>query len=162
MGVNFLLNSTGSFPQILWSLQRSYLLIQPFFGPHAVWHVSYQLLSRSWHTDLDYGSYRLSNVEIRLTAGVTGQQRMLTPPWHLIPLGVTRGPCKPDFYCGLLYYLNWTRILTANFSVYLTSRTNFDSGFSDWDKHAPCAGVTLNKKWHINIDQLCAIKTHYN
>jgi hypothetical protein len=35
--------------------------------------------------------------------------------------------------------------------------------FSDWDKHAPCAGVTLNpKKWHINIDQLCAIKAHYN
>jgi hypothetical protein len=27
---------TGSFPQILWSLQRSYLLIQPFFGPHTV------------------------------------------------------------------------------------------------------------------------------
>jgi hypothetical protein len=39
----------------------------------------------SWHTDLNYGSYRLSNVEIGLTAGVTGQQGMLTPPWHLIP-----------------------------------------------------------------------------
>jgi hypothetical protein len=59
--------------------------IQPFFGPHAVWYVSYQSLSRSWHTDLDYGWYRLSNVEIGLTAGVTGQQGMLTPPWHLIP-----------------------------------------------------------------------------
>jgi hypothetical protein len=32
------------------------------------------------HIDLDYGSYRLSNVEIGLTAGVTGQQGMLTPP----------------------------------------------------------------------------------
>jgi hypothetical protein len=40
---------TGSFPQILWSLQRSYLPIQPFFGPHAVWYVSYQSLSRSLH-----------------------------------------------------------------------------------------------------------------
>jgi hypothetical protein len=70
---------------MLWSLQWSYLPIQPFFGPHAVWYVSYQSLSRSWHTDLDYGWYRLSNVEIGLTAGVTGQQRMLTPPWHLIP-----------------------------------------------------------------------------
>jgi hypothetical protein len=29
-----------------------------------------------------YGRY---NVEIGLTAGVTGQQGMLTPPWHLIP-----------------------------------------------------------------------------
>ena len=77
---------TGSFPQILWSLQRSYLLIQPFFGPRAVWYVSYQSLSRSLHTDIDYGSYRLSNLEIRLTAGVTGQQGiMFTPPWHLIP-----------------------------------------------------------------------------
>jgi hypothetical protein len=74
---------TGSFPQILWSLQRSYLPIQPFFGPHAVWYFWYQSLSRSWHTDLDYRSYRLSNVEIGLMAGVTGQQG--TPSWHLIP-----------------------------------------------------------------------------
>jgi hypothetical protein len=36
-------------------------------------------------TDLDHGSYRLSNVEMGLTAGVAGQQEMLTPPWHLIP-----------------------------------------------------------------------------
>jgi hypothetical protein len=70
---------TGSFPQILWSLQRSYLPMQPFFGPHAVWYVSYmyQSLSRSWHTDLDYGLYRLPNLEIGLTAGVTGLQGML-------------------------------------------------------------------------------------
>jgi hypothetical protein len=27
---------TGSFLQTLWSLKRYYLLIQPFFGPHAV------------------------------------------------------------------------------------------------------------------------------
>jgi hypothetical protein len=31
----------------LWSLQRSYLPKQPFFGPHAVCYVSYQSLSRS-------------------------------------------------------------------------------------------------------------------
>jgi hypothetical protein len=76
---------TGSFTQILWSLQQSCLLIQPFFGPHAVWYVLYQSLSRSWHTDLDHSSYRLSNVEIGLTAGVSSQQGMLTPPWYLIP-----------------------------------------------------------------------------
>jgi hypothetical protein len=42
--------------------------------------------------------------------------------------GVFRGPCKPDFYCGLFRYLNWSLILTADFSVYLTRRTDFDSG----------------------------------
>jgi hypothetical protein len=68
---------TGSFPQILWSLQPSYLPIQPFFGPHAVWHVSYQSISQSWNTDLDYGSYRSSNVEIWLTAVVTDQKGCL-------------------------------------------------------------------------------------
>jgi hypothetical protein len=36
------------------------LLIQPFCGPHAVWYVSYQLLSRSWRTDLAYSSFSLS------------------------------------------------------------------------------------------------------
>jgi hypothetical protein len=35
--------------------------------------------------------------------------------------GVFRGPCKPDFHCGLFHYLNWTLILTTEFSVYLTS-----------------------------------------
>jgi hypothetical protein len=33
----------------------------------------------------------LKTVEIGLTAGVTGQQGMLTPPWHLIPLLVFPG-----------------------------------------------------------------------
>jgi hypothetical protein len=41
---------------------------------------SYQSLSRSLHTDLDYGSYRLSNLEIGFMAGLIGQQGVLTPP----------------------------------------------------------------------------------
>jgi hypothetical protein len=43
--------------------------------------------------------------------------------------GVSRGPCKPDVYCGLFHYLNWTLNLTRDFSVYLTRRTDCDSGF---------------------------------
>jgi hypothetical protein len=76
---------TDSFPQILWSLQRSYWPIQPFFGPNAFWYVSYQSLSRSWHTDLDYSSFSLYKMIIGLTAGVTDRKGILTPPWHLIP-----------------------------------------------------------------------------
>jgi hypothetical protein len=60
-----------------------YLPIEPLV--QMLSDVSYQSLSRSWHIDLDYGSYRLSNLEIGLTACVTGQQVMLTSPWHLIP-----------------------------------------------------------------------------
>jgi hypothetical protein len=45
----------------------------------------YQPLSRSSYTDLDYGSYCLSELELGLTARVTGQQGMFTPPMHLIP-----------------------------------------------------------------------------
>jgi hypothetical protein len=41
-------------------------------------------INRSSHTDLNYGSYRLPNLEVGLTAGVTGQQGMLTHPRHLI------------------------------------------------------------------------------
>jgi hypothetical protein len=50
------------------------------------------IVKRSWQTDL-YGSYHLSNLEIGLTASVTGQQGILTPPWHLIPLPIFRGLC---------------------------------------------------------------------
>jgi hypothetical protein len=58
------------------------------------------IVSRSWHTDLDYGSYRLSNVEIGLTADVTGQQGMLTPPWHLIPpLNIQRSVYAHSLIC---------------------------------------------------------------
>ena len=42
--------------------------------------------------------------------------------------GVNRGPCKADYYCGLFHCLDLTLILTADFSVYLTSRFDFDSG----------------------------------
>jgi hypothetical protein len=52
------------------------------------------------------------------------KQEMLTPPGHLIP----RGPCKPDYYCGLFHLPNWILILTADFPVYRTRRTDFDSG----------------------------------
>jgi hypothetical protein len=44
-------------------------------------------------------------IHMGLTAGVTCQQRMLTLPRYMTPYtsGICRGPCKPDFYCGLFY-----------------------------------------------------------
>jgi hypothetical protein len=42
--------------------------------------------------------------------------------------GFFRDALKPDVYCGLFHYLNWTPILTEDFSVYMTSRTDFDNG----------------------------------
>jgi hypothetical protein len=64
-------------------------LICPYNLPlgHMLSDMFHTMLSLScyWYTDLDYGSYRLSNVEIGLTAVVTGQQGIFTPPWHLIP-----------------------------------------------------------------------------
>jgi hypothetical protein len=61
------------------------LPLQPFFGPNAVWCVSYQSLSRFWYTNLDYGSNRLPKLELGLMADVTGWQgilarRHMTPP----------------------------------------------------------------------------------
>jgi hypothetical protein len=109
-------------------LQRSYLLIQPFFGPHAVWFVSYQSLSRSWHTwswlrfvlFIEFGNRTHSGCD-RSTGDAYSS--MAPDPTS----GVFRSPCKPEFCCGLFHYLNWTQILTAEFSVYLTSCTDFDS-----------------------------------
>jgi hypothetical protein len=69
----------------LHSLWRFNLPVQPSFWPNVIWYVSYQSFSHSWHTDLDYGSYRLPDLEIGLMAGVTGRQGMLTSHRHLIP-----------------------------------------------------------------------------
>jgi hypothetical protein len=71
---------TGSFLQILRSLQRSNLPIQPSFRPNYVLCFSYQSRSRSWLWFIP-----LSDLEIGLPAGVTGRQGMLTSPRHLVP-----------------------------------------------------------------------------
>jgi hypothetical protein len=101
-----------------------------------VQYVSYQSLhvSRSWHTDLDCGSYCVSNLEIELTVGVTSQQGMLTPPWHQIPPLVFPG-VRVSLFSTVDYSIAWTGrwfwlqlfqftwlgvlILTADCSVYL-------------------------------------------
>jgi hypothetical protein len=92
----------------------------PFFTPHAVWHVSYQSLSRSWHTDRDYSSYRSSNLEIGLTAGVIDRQGMLSPPWYLIPpLIYSEVRLRPGCPFSDLYFLLdlWDWILFAIFVI---------------------------------------------
>jgi hypothetical protein len=38
-----------------------------------------------WHIDFDYRLLRLSDLEIGLKAGETGQHGMIIPPGHLIP-----------------------------------------------------------------------------
>jgi hypothetical protein len=73
------------FPQVLCSLQRSSLPIQPLLEQNAVWCVPYQLLSVFLYIDPGYGSKRLHELELGLMAGVTGRQGMLTPPRYMIP-----------------------------------------------------------------------------
>ena len=62
--------------------------------------------------------------------GVTCQQRMLTPPRHLTLYisGICRGPCKPDFYCGLFHLPDLDTDLDCGYSVYLNGHTDFDCG----------------------------------
>jgi hypothetical protein len=120
---------TSSFPNILWSLRRSSLPIQPSFRPNAVLCVSYQSLSRIWYTDLDYGSNRLPELELLLTAGVTGRQGMLTPPKHLTPPLV----CPQRSVLALLpdlYFLQvlWDWLLFVIYAIYFTHKfTEFEN-----------------------------------
>jgi hypothetical protein len=119
------------------------LPIQSSCMPNPLWYVSYQSLSRSWYIDLDYGSDRLPDLELGLTAGVTGRQVMLTPPRHLIPPLVFPGVhVNVIVTVGHSMYLTnfmftWpgTLILTADCSVYLTGHIDFDCGLfclRDW------------------------------
>jgi hypothetical protein len=68
-------------------------------------------------------------LEFGLTVGLTGRQGMLTPPRHLIPPLLC-----PGVHVSLIFtvdcsiYLHWKPILTVDFSVYLTERTDFDCG----------------------------------
>jgi hypothetical protein len=83
---------------------------------HMLSDVSYQSLSRSWHTDLDYGLYRLSNLEIGLTVGVTCQQGILTSKWHLIPpLIYSEVRVRPfsDLYFRRTYEINYCSLFLS-------------------------------------------------
>jgi hypothetical protein len=64
-----------------------------------------------------------------LMAGLTGRQGMLTPPKHAIPPLVFPGVHGSlNFTVDYSINLIWTPILTTDFSVYLTGRTDFDYG----------------------------------
>jgi hypothetical protein len=61
------------------------------------------------------------------TAGVTGRQGMLTHPRHLIPpLVFPKVLVSMIFIMHCSIYLIWKLILTADFSVNMTGRTDFD------------------------------------
>jgi hypothetical protein len=95
-----------------------------------------QSLSRSWHTDLDYGSYCLPDLEIGLRAGVPGREGMLTIPRHLIPPLVFQGVSVSLDYIMWIFPFTWSGhwfgqriffrlidlsalVMTAGFSIYL-------------------------------------------
>jgi hypothetical protein len=58
-----------------------FAITQPSTSPNAVWCYSYFI---SWHSDFGCGLFCLLDPEVGLTVDVTGQQRTLTPPRHLI------------------------------------------------------------------------------
>jgi hypothetical protein len=73
--------------------------------------------------------FKLYNFYKERTAGVTGQQRMLTPPRHLIlPEGVPEVRVSLIFTVDYSTYPIWALILTTGFFVYVAGLTNFDCG----------------------------------
>jgi hypothetical protein len=76
-------------------------------------------------TDPDYGSYRLHDLEIVLTAGVTGRQGMFTPPGHLATSLVYPEVHVSSFYD--LYFLQvlWDCWLFVIYVISLTSQKFF-------------------------------------
>jgi hypothetical protein len=98
---------------------------------------SFQLLNCSPHTDLDNGSYRLSDLEIKITAGLTSRQSIPTPTYLIPPLvypvvHVCRIPWFV-FPTGLM------RLITVRFHVISWHLTYFSFLFRS--KHY--AGCTL-------------------
>jgi hypothetical protein len=64
-------------------------------------------LSRSLHIDLDYGLFRLPDLEKGFMADVIGQHGMLTPPRNLIPSLV-----YPEVHvCPILWFVFPTRLM---------------------------------------------------
>jgi hypothetical protein len=73
--------------------------IQPFIESNNVRHISYQMPDSSWHTGFGCG---MSCQDIRLTAGISVRQGMLTPSKNLIPPLV-----YPGTFCLTLEYIRF-------------------------------------------------------
>ena len=58
------------------------------------------------YTDFDYGLLRLPDSDYCLTAGVTGQQGMPIPPWHLITPVVYLGVRVCNAFIFVLFLLD--------------------------------------------------------
>jgi hypothetical protein len=56
-------------------------------------------LNCSWHTDLDYCSYHLLDLEIGLRMSMIGRQRILTPPDA--NSGISRDSCLPHYLISI-------------------------------------------------------------
>jgi hypothetical protein len=91
--------------------------IQPFVGPHSVWYVSYQSLSRSRHTDHDYDLCHFSaQGECDRSKG-DAYTSMAPDPTS----GIFRGLCTPicwfQFPIGLW---DWLLFITCSFVISCT------------------------------------------
>jgi hypothetical protein len=113
-------DNTGVSSLVYMQLSANFMVVTTILFAHttSLWDTCCMICNKpflthwAWH-----GSYRLPNLKIRLTAGLTDWKVMLTPPWHLIPPLVISGIhvsliCIVD--CSI--YLIWTLILTADFS----------------------------------------------
>jgi hypothetical protein len=76
------------------------------------WH---QLLGCSWYIDFDCVLLRLPNLEVGLTETLTRQQRMFTPPRHLIPVLVFSGKLFPLFFKNILFFMGVRRLMYSYF-----------------------------------------------
>jgi hypothetical protein len=168
---------TGSFTQSSWSLQRSYLPIQPFFGPHAVWCVSYQSLSRyfthwSWvrFVPFIWSGNRAHGRCDRSTGDAYSS--MAPDPTS----GIPRGPCTPILWFGFLiglvrlitvrYFRHLTKILyviNAGRSLFIACNTYrvlvFVVKFPYWSQilHIP---LPVNKWKSKSLQEFCHLDPH--
>ena len=100
---------------------------------------------------LDYGLFRLPDQDYRLTAGVTGQHGMLTPPRHLIPLLVCPG-VRDYPTLVFVFYLGLTRLITVRYLCLYISLGNTVNVFNFVGKKFRCFCnlhdfVWINFRW---------------
>jgi hypothetical protein len=84
-----------------------------------------KLIHCSWHTDLDYGFYRVPDLETWLTVDVIDQQGMLTFPFYLIPpliYSEIQGPYTSTLW--FVYPIGLMRLITVRqicYFIYISS-----------------------------------------
>jgi hypothetical protein len=133
--------------------------LQIIIGPYTEWFVSYPFLDCRFHTDFVGGSSLIPNFDWGRTAGMSGQQRMLTSAWHPILFSLLSGVYAALHSTLYLLFALWLCLTYICYLVirYLYVRVSYVGSWLWMSRHLVLVPDLISMSEHLVLvpDFLC-------